>query len=191
MLLVEFDYWFILIAYYWSVQIFYFFHDSVFTNCIFLGKYPSTLDYPVNWSIIVYSNLLFLWYHLWCLLFHLLFYLRILTGFLTCYLLSCVWLLSFPKTIAQQMSLCLWNSPGKNTGVGCHFILQGNFATQELNQGLLYYKQILYHLSHLGSPFYLFNSAKFFFFSILYVFPKKKLLVPNIFYCCSDLSFIL
>ena len=29
--------------------------------------------------------------------------------------------------------LCLWNFPGKNTGVGCHFPLQGVFPTQGLN----------------------------------------------------------
>ena len=27
-----------------------------------------------------------------------------------------------------------WDSPGKNTGVGCHSLLQGNFPTQEWNQ---------------------------------------------------------
>ena len=47
---------------------------------------------------------------------------------------------------------CPWDSPGKNTGVGCHFILQGIFLTQESNPGLLHCKQILYHLSHQGSP---------------------------------------
>ena len=36
--------------------------------------------------------------------------------------------------------------------VGCHFLLQGIFPTQGLNLGLLYYRQILYHLSHQGSP---------------------------------------
>ena len=30
------------------------------------------------------------------------------------------------------------NSPGKNTGVGCHFLLQGIFPTQGLNLGLLH-----------------------------------------------------
>jgi len=25
------------------------------------------------------------------------------------------------------MLLCTWHSPGKNTGVGCHFLLQGMF----------------------------------------------------------------
>ena len=28
----------------------------------------------------------------------------------------------------------LWTSPGKNTGVGCHFLLHGIFPTQGLNQ---------------------------------------------------------
>ena len=44
-----------------------------------------------------------------------------------------------------------WNSPGQNTGVGSHSILQGTFPTQGLNPGLLYCRQILYQLSHKGS----------------------------------------
>ena len=47
--------------------------------------------------------------------------------------------------------LCPWNSPGKNTGVGCHFLLQGIFPTQGSNLGLPHYRQMLYHLSYLGS----------------------------------------
>ena len=44
--------------------------------------------------------------------------------------------------------------PGKqkNTGVGSLSLLQGIFLTQESNQGLLHCTQILYQLSHLGSP---------------------------------------
>ena len=44
------------------------------------------------------------------------------------------------------------DSPGKNTGVGCHALLQGIFPTQGLNLDLLHCRQILYHLSHQGSP---------------------------------------
>ena len=33
----------------------------------------------------------------------------------------------------------------KNTGVGCHALLQGIFPTQGSNPGLLHCKQILYH----------------------------------------------
>ena len=48
--------------------------------------------------------------------------------------------------------LCPWNSPGKNTGVGNHFLLQGIFSTHASNPCLLHCRQILYHLSHQGSP---------------------------------------
>ena len=40
--------------------------------------------------------------------------------------------------------LCLWNSPGKNTGVGGHFLLQKIFLTQGLNPGLPHCRRILY-----------------------------------------------
>ena len=52
------------------------------------------------------------------------------------------------------MFLCPWDSPGKNTGVGCHFLLQGIFPTQESNPGLLHCRQILYQLSYEKSPFW-------------------------------------
>ena len=44
------------------------------------------------------------------------------------------------------------DSPGKNTGVGCRALLQGIFPIQGLNPGLPHGRQILYHLSHEGSP---------------------------------------
>ena len=40
----------------------------------------------------------------------------------------------------------------KNTGVGCHALLQGIFPIQGLNLGLPHCRRILYHLSHQGSP---------------------------------------
>ena len=51
------------------------------------------------------------------------------------------------------MLLCPWNSPGKNTRVGSHFLLQEVFLTQGLNSGLPHCRQILYCLSHQESPF--------------------------------------
>ena len=51
-------------------------------------------------------------------------------------------------------SSVLGDSPGKNTGVGCHALLQGIFPTQALNPGLPHYWHILYQLSHQGSPCY-------------------------------------
>ena len=43
------------------------------------------------------------------------------------------------------------NSPGKNTEVGCHSLLQGIFPTQGLKLSLLL-QMILYYLSNQGSP---------------------------------------
>ena len=48
--------------------------------------------------------------------------------------------------------LCPWDSPDKNTGGGGHSLLQGIFPTQGSNPGLLHCRQILYRLSHQGSP---------------------------------------
>ena len=44
------------------------------------------------------------------------------------------------------------DSPDKNTGVGCHALLQGIFLPQRSNLGLLHCRWILYRLSHQGSP---------------------------------------
>ena len=43
-------------------------------------------------------------------------------------------------------------SSGKNTGVGCHFFLQGIFQTQRLNPHLLLGRQILYHWATWETP---------------------------------------
>jgi len=49
-----------------------------------------------------------------------------------------------------------WNSPGQNTGVGSHSLLQGIFPTQGSNPGLLHCRQSLYCLSHQGRNVMLF-----------------------------------
>ena len=46
------------------------------------------------------------------------------------------------------------DSPGKNSWVGCHALLQRIFPTHGSNPGLPHCRQILYHLSHQGSPCY-------------------------------------
>ena len=43
-------------------------------------------------------------------------------------------------------------SPGNNTGLGCHVLLQGIFPTQGSNPGLSQCRRILYCLSHQRSP---------------------------------------
>ena len=45
-----------------------------------------------------------------------------------------------------------WTSPGQNTGVGGLSLLQGIFPTQGSKPGLPHCRQILYQLSHHGSP---------------------------------------
>ena len=45
------------------------------------------------------------------------------------------------RTVAHQAP-CPWDLPGKNTGVGCHSLLQRIFPTQGLNPGLVYCRQI-------------------------------------------------
>ena len=76
--------------------------------------------------------------------------------------------------VGTQSCLTLWDpmdcslpgssvhgdSPGKNIGVGCHALLQGNFSTQVLNPGLLHCRYILYHLSHQGSLVSEFNKKR-------------------------------
>ena len=57
-----------------------------------------------------------------------------------------------PMDCSLPGSSCPRNSPGKNTGMGSHSFLQGIFLTQGPNLGLLHCRQILYCLSHQGSP---------------------------------------
>ena len=48
----------------------------------------------------------------------------------------------------MEPALCPWGFPGKNTRVGCHFLLQGIFPTQGSNPCLLHYRWVLYR----GAP---------------------------------------
>ena len=58
--------------------------------------------------------------------------------------LSRVQLFATPCTIAYQAYLVHGDSAGKNTGVGCHFLLWGTFLTQRSNPHLLHllYSQV-------------------------------------------------
>ena len=67
-----------------------------------------------------------------------------------CYCRSVSRLVVFNSDLARF--LCLWNSPGKNTGVGCHLLLQEIFPSQGLNLCLLNCRQILSCLNYQGSP---------------------------------------
>ena len=52
-----------------------------------------------------------------------------------------------PMNCSPTRLLHPWDFPGRNTGVGCHFLLQEIFPIQGLNLGLLHCRQMLYCLS--------------------------------------------
>ena len=60
-----------------------------------------------------------------------------------------------PHGLWPTRLLCPWDSPGKNTGVGCHALLQGLFLIQRSNLCLLCLLgdiRVLYHYHHQRSP---------------------------------------
>ena len=57
-------------------------------------------------------------------------------------------LLFAPPRLYPTRFLCRWDSPGKNTGVGCHALLQGIFPTQRLNLHLLCLLPLAVRFSH-------------------------------------------
>ena len=64
-----------------------------------------------------------------------------------CCLVTKSWL-----TLVIHQTLCPWNFPGKNTRVGCYFLLQGNFPRQGSNSNLLLGRWILYHWATWEAP---------------------------------------
>ena len=57
--------------------------------------------------------------------------------------LSRVRLFVTPHRLQPTRLLHPWDFPGKSTGVGCHFLLKGIFASQGLNPGLPHCRQML------------------------------------------------
>ena len=84
---------------------------NLYQNCKSFSKYPQT----ENWkSVSQYHGQINNEINLYLYRFLLL---LLLSRF------SHVWLCATPQTAAHQAP-CPWDSPGKNTGVGCHFLLQ-------------------------------------------------------------------
>ena len=65
-----------------------------------------------------------------------------------------------PRDCSPPGSSVHGDSACKNTGVGCHALLQGIFLTQGSNPGLPHCRQIPYHLSHQGSPLLTISSVQ-------------------------------
>ena len=74
------------------------------------------------------------------------------TSVCQCVILSVVSDSLWPHGLLPARLPCPWDFPGKNTEVGCHSFLQGIFLTQGLNLALPHCRQILYLVSHRGSP---------------------------------------
>ena len=101
--------------------------------------------------------------------------------------LSYVWLFATPWSPTGL--LCPWDFPGKNTGVGCHFLSQEIFLTQGLNSYLPHCRQTCYHLRVPNK--YLFNLPKvfghclenhLFSFHILFLISKSTFLFSECFF---------
>ena len=73
------------------------------------------------------------------------------------------------------------DSPGKNTGVGCHALFQGTFQNQGLNPHLLHCRWILYCLSHQGSP-------RMFITLFIFEKTKKETIINRLLFSCKVVS---
>ena len=69
--------------------------------------------------------------------------------------------LSWPHGPWPTRLLCPWDSAGKNTGVGCHFLLQEMLLTQRSDPRLLHRQASSLPLSHQGNPLCHESPAKF------------------------------
>ena len=67
--------------------------------------------------------------------------------------------LTLATTWTSARLLCPWDFPGKNTGVGCCFLLQGIFLTQGLIPSLLHWQVDSSPLSHQGSHLFVYLFA--------------------------------
>ena len=94
-----------------------------------------------------------------------------------------------PHRLQPTRAFCPWNSPGKNTRVGCYSLPQGTFLTQGLNPGLLHFRQILYCLRNQGSILILISKIISFCIPTLYyqvIYYEKSKVIFDLYYkqCC-------
>ena len=103
----------------------------------------------------------------------------------TCSVASVVSDSLWPHGLSPARLLCPWDSPSKNTGVDCHFLLQGIFLTQGSNPLLLRWQAD----SHPGATrealmvtwgfvYTTYNYLSYFIFTTLTTILKKESIVP-------------
>ena len=138
----------------------------ILVSCHALSKKASsTFQYALDFDVHIAHHLCLpsiilhtsyksrLWSYLFLLLFHLTPMPRIqVLCVCVCvlYSLSCVWH-CVTHGLYPAWLLHPWDFPAKNTGMHCHFFLQGIFPTQGLDLDLQHCRQTLYHLSHQGT----------------------------------------
>ena len=122
-------------------------------STVFPSSYSILLSPQPCAELLLYS-LTSVW---WCLCFgcaiypHSHTYICVCVCVCVCGAQSCPTLLR-PHELQPARFLCPWDFPGKNTRVGCHFLLQEIFPSQGSNPGLLHWQADSLSLSHLGSP---------------------------------------
>ena len=91
--------------------------------------------------------------------------------------------LSSPMDCSPSRLLCPWGSPGKNTGVGCHDLLQGIFPTQSSNPLLFSSVQSLNHVRLFVTPWLAAYQA-----SLSIIYSRISNLHPSTWWCHPAIS---
>ena len=74
-------------------------------------------------------------------------------AYCSCYFVAKLYVILLrPQGLQLTRILCLWDFPGKNTGVCFHFLLQGIFLTQRLKSRFLHWQADYLPLTHQGNP---------------------------------------
>ena len=76
-----------------------------------------------------------------------------------------------PQGLGPAKLLCLWDFPGKTTGVGCHFLLQGIFLTERLNPSVC--------ISHTAGRFFCHGGSPLYGYRLLFLTPFSRLPVAQ------------
>ena len=123
----------------WLYKLFLFNKNTVFTIWLCFTKICFYINGKANKFVITGKH--FTWIY------------RNIQKTLNCFTMNRINFQNFPWTwksnsLRPHWLYSPWNSPGQNTGVGSHSLLQGIFPTQGLNPGLQHCRWILYQLSH-------------------------------------------
>ena len=118
-------------------------YNAYWIQCIQLGmkQYETTLNNSDNGFLINTKKQNIQTYILVCVYFQ----------YRCCLVTKSYLSLLLPHGLQPTRLLCPWDFPGKNTGVGCHCLLQGTFPTQGLKLHLLHQQAGSLPLSHQGN----------------------------------------